>query len=334
MEPLGVGLLSCGVMGTSLARALTHLEGARMVAVCDVREEAAAPLAEELDVPYFLDAADLLKREEVQGVMVASPPFLHREMVEAAAAAGKHIFCEKPMAPTVADCEAMIAAVERAGVKLMIGQVCRFHPVHSKVKELAVSGQLGQPTCMVVYRTGGGWGGKWRTHWRQSRAQSGGTLMEVNSHELDFMRWVCGEVKQVYAQGGNYVSPYQDYPDIVLLMMTFQSGAVGLLHSSQATCFGGYGGRLDLTEGSIEFPAVWGENAGVRYRHKEEKEATFLALRDLPGENPVQHELRVWIEAVLQDTEPPVTGWDGRAAVEIAEAAYRSVETGEPVVLR
>lgn len=346
MDKLGVGLISCGVMGSGLARALKGVATAELRAVSDINEEAAWKLAADWvqpegeeegparpPLPVHTDYQELLARPDVAAVIVASPQFLHADMTVAAAAAGKHVFCEKPMATNVADCDRMIAAVERAGVKLMIGQVCRFHAVHATVKKLVDEGTIGEPTCLMVHRIGGGWGGGWRQPWRLKQAQSGGNLMEINAHELDFLRWVCGEVKQVYAQGGNYITPEIDYPDLTLVTLTFASGAVGFLHSSQATLFGGYGGRLDATEGSAEFPSFWGEGAGVRYRHKDAEETTFLPASEMQVENPVQHELRVWVEAILNDTTPPVTGYDGRAAVEIAEAAYRSMETGQPVSL-
>jgi myo-inositol 2-dehydrogenase/D-chiro-inositol 1-dehydrogenase len=186
---------------------------------------------------------------------------------------------------------------------------------------------------MMVHRTGGGWGGAWGQSWRMSKEQSGGTLMEVNAHEIDFIRWVCGEAQQVYAGGGNYITPQMDYPDIALVTITFGNGAVGFLHASQATLFGGYGGRLDCTEGSAEFPTIWGEHAGVRYRRKDASETTFLPLAEMNVGNPVQKELAAFVEAVRTDTDPPVTGRDGRAAVEIAQAAYQSIETGQAVAL-
>lgn len=333
MEPIGIGLIGCGGMGRSLAQSLQGVEGARLVAVCDVAEAAGRAAADEFQVPYYQDYHDLLGHREVQGVLIAAPQFSHAETTIAAAAAGKHIFCEKPMSTHVADCDRMIAATEAAGVKLMIGQVCRFHGVHSAVKKLVSDGLLGDPTCMMVHRVGGGWGKVWQQSWRLSKERSGGTLMEVNSHEIDFLLWVCGEARQVYAAGGNYITPQMDYPDIVLVTITFRNGAVGFLHSSQATLFGGYGGRLDGTEGSAEFPSIWGENAGVRYRRHDASEATFLSLSEMQVASPVQQELAAFIAAIRTDTDPPVTGRDGRAAVEVAQAAYQSMETGQPVTL-
>jgi len=332
MTKLGVGLISCGVMGTSLAKACNELEHARIVAVSDIDKEKAEKLAKELNAPYDLDYHNLLGRKDVEAVIVASPGFLHREMTVAAAKTKKHVFSEKPMATNLADCDAMIAACREAGVKLMVGQVCRFHGVHSKVKELASSGEMGKPTCMMVARIGGGWGGVWAQSWRMSLAKSGGALMEINAHEIDFMRFVCGDVQSVQAVGGKYRQLDADYPDIALVSLRFKSGAVGLLHSSMATAIGAYGGRVDCANGSINFPTIWGKDAGITYGKFGEAAKTIPAA-DIKVELPVRHELRCFVDAVLKDETPAVPGEEGRAAVEVAVAAYRSIETGKPVEL-
>jgi len=333
MNKVGLAIIGCGPMGTGLAKAAREIEDIEIVAVSDADGEKAMPLARECDVPFDTDYRPTLDRAEVDAVVVAVPQFLHAEVAVAAAQRGKHVFCEKPMATSVADCDRMIEACRNAAVKLMIGQVCRYHAVHSKVKEIVDSGELGKPTCMFVRRLGGGWGqGSWARPWRLSMAQSGGILMEINAHEIDFMRFVCGDAKRVFAAGGIYRQKEADYPDIVLLAINFASGAVGMLHASQASAIGSYGGRLDCENGTIDFPAIWGQGAGVTYQCFG-CEPVHIPLGDIRVENPVQHEIRAFADAILNDTEPEIPGSEGRAAVQIAEAAYRSIETGQPVEL-
>ena len=333
MAKVGLGVIGCGNMGADLARGAQNLDCAQVVCVSDVDADKGQVLAEKMESDYEADYQTMLAREDVEAVLIATPPFLHVEPAVAAAQAGVHVFCEKPMAPTLAGCDAIISACENGGVKLGIGLVCRFHPVHRKVRDLAHEGQLGSPTCMTVHRLGGGWGGKWAATWRESRAQSGGTLMEVNAHEIDFMRFVMGEAESVTAVGGQFVQMETDFADAVLVSIKFKNGGIGTLHSSQASAIGGYGGRLDCTEGSIVFPSFWGNDGGVRYQ-RYDGDATAIGASDLAGgESPVSQEIRAFCEAVLNDEAPPVSGADGRAAVEIALAAYQSVETGETVRL-
>ncbi|OGG45758.1 MAG: hypothetical protein A3F84_12205 [Candidatus Handelsmanbacteria bacterium RIFCSPLOWO2_12_FULL_64_10] len=332
MSKLGLGVIGCGNMGASLATSAATLDNAKVVCVSDVDEAKGKELAGKLSVDYDPDYRHMLKRGDVEAVLIASPPFMHPEMAVAAAEAGVHVFSEKPMSPTLEGCDAMIAAARRHGVRLGIGLVCRFHATHSKVREIALSGEIGRPVCLTVHRIGGGWGGTWVAHWRTKRAQSGGTLMEVNAHEIDFMRFVLGDVRRVYAAGGNYREKGIDYPDVALVSMTFASGAVGSLHSSHVSAVGGYGGRLDGTEGSVTFPAIWGKEAALTVK-RFDGEARALPIAEIKVPSPVAEEIRRFVEAVQNVEEPPVGGAEGRAATEVALAAYRSIETGQAVEL-
>ena len=330
MSDMNVGLIGCGVMGGSLSGALEQVEQAALVAVFDPDAEAARQVAAERGVQAESALETMLSREDIRGVIIAAPPFLHRELCVAASEAGKHVFVEKPLAPTVADCDEIIAAAERAGVKLMVGQVCRYHAIHGGVKRIVDSGDVGDPIFMQVARTGGPWSGVWAKSWRASREKSGGILMEINAHEIDFMLYVCGKATSVFASGGRYVSTDLDYPDVAAVTLQFESGATGFLHSSMASALGGYGGHLDGTEGAIRFPALFMEDPEVKLKRFDGEQET-RPLQD-PG-NPVAAELAAWVGAVLNDHEPEVTGMDGRAVVEVAEAAYESIESGRPVTI-
>ncbi len=334
MDRIGVGVIGCGVMGRSLAHSAHALEHVDVLRVSDLDEGLAKKLAAEVNAEYNLDYNDLLADECIQGVLIASPPFMHCQMAVEAAIAGKHVFSEKPMAPTLEGCDAMIEAAQRNGVKLTIGLVCRFHATHSKVREIVLSGQLGNPVCMVMHRIGGPWNSdSYGTNWRYQRDKSGGSLMEISAHEIDFMRWTCGEVKTVYAIGGTYVQQEADYPDVVLASLTFESGGVGVLHSSHVSAIGGYGGRVDCKRGSIYFPQIWGRDAAIRVKAFEGGERR-IPISEIVVEDPVRQEIRAFVDAILNDTTPPITGTDGRAAVQIALAAYQSIETGKPIDCR
>lgn len=337
METIGVGVIGCGSMGRSLATSAHAVEGIQVICVSDLQEELAKKLADDLSatypVAYTVDYHELLANDRIHAMLIASPPFMHSPMAVEAARAGKHIFSEKPMAPTLAACDEMIAAATENNVKLTIGLVCRYHATHSAVRKFVHSGELGAPACMMVHRIGGPWrSGGHHTPWRLELAKSGGSLMEINAHEIDFMRWTCGEVTSVYAAGGQYVQKESDYPDVVLASLQFESGAVGLLHSSHASAVGGYGGRVDCEGGSIYFPQIWGGDATIRIKPFD-GEGWDIKIADIEVPPPVQEEIRGFVDAIRNDTAPPITGADGRAAVEIALAAYQSVESGKPIPL-
>ena len=157
--------------------------------------------------------------------------------------------------------------------------------------------------------------------------------MEVNAHEIDFMRFVMGDAESVSAVGGQFVQMETDFPDVALVSIRFKNGGIGVLHSSQASAIGGYGGRLDCAEGSVVFPTFWGGEGGLRYKRYDGGETAIAASELSQDESPVSQEIRAFCEAVLDGEDPPVSGADGRAAVEIALAAYRSIETGEAIAL-
>lgn len=329
-----IGLVGCGVMGRSLASELVKVEGARLAGVCDISEENARKLGNEFGVMAHTAPLQFVTLDEFDAVVIATPPFTHKDLTVTAAEAGKHVFCEKPMAPTVSDCVEMIRSCQRNGVNLMIGQVCRYHLLHRAVKETVASGELGSLISIFVYRVGMAFSGVWDVPWRKSKEQSGGALMEINTHELDFMRWVGGDVECVFAYGGNYVRSDWDYPDCAFVSLKYRSGAVGVLHSSQVSHISGYGCMVDCTDGSISLPSFWGKGAEMVIKRADgsERRITVDGLPK-PAGSPVWQELNEFVSAIREGREPEITGYDGMAAVEIAEAAYMSIESGEPVML-
>ena len=331
MEPLKIALVGCGVMGCSHGQNLQEVEGAQLTVVCDTVEKLAREAADRFDVPFETDVDAAIGRDGLDGVIVATPPFLHEPLCVAAAEAGRHVFVEKPMAPTLGACDRMIESAQRAGIRLMVGHVLRYHPVHGRVKQMVDQGAVGKPLFVQFQRVGGGFGGVWERPWRLKRAQSGGMLLEINAHEIDFMRYLCGEVKQVFAAGGNHAIDGADYPDLAVVTMSFESGAVGVLHASQAYKTGDYRGRVDGTDGALHFD-FGGKDRGIQYRQAGSDDV-FIAADDISVPNPVGAELSAWIASIRNGTDPPIGGADGRATVQIAEAAYDAIATGAPVRL-
>lgn len=324
MAELQVGLLSCGGMARTLARALNRSERARIAMVCDVVEAAAKGFGEELGVPWTTRVEDVLAEDGIGAVIVATPNFTHADVVTQAAQARKHIFCEKPMALSVADCDRMIAACDRAGVHLCIGQVLRYLPVFDHIHRLVGEGRIGAPFAMRVSRLGG-WGET--QPWRQRRATSGGPLFEINAHELDFMRYILGEPEVVYATGSQRVLTAVDYEDTAIVSVRFAGGAHGVLHSSIGATLGGYDGVIQGTEGTLTFnnwPSTleWKRTDGESRRMRDE---------EITAPDAHLRELTHMIDAALDGVPPAISGRDGRAVVAMAEAAVRSMETGAPV---
>jgi UDP-N-acetylglucosamine 3-dehydrogenase len=332
VSKLGVGLIGCGGMGRSLGKQLVGLETARLAGVADVSPEAVEKVSAELEAPGFPSAEALLERPDVDAVIIASPGFVHRPLSELAASRGKHIFLEKPMATNAADCDAIMGAADRAGVVLMVGQVLRYYPCWWQIIELVRRGEIGTPVGIHVTRVGGGFSGVWSQEWRNSLELSGGLLMEVNAHEIDFMCQVCGDVDRVYAEAGHYGDDPADYPNLYFVSLRFTSGAVGLLHSSTFSAMNDLSGKVQGTEGTVFYTNGFAADGEIRHGRGEGEPRT-IRIGDIQVEPPVRRELRLFVEAVQTGSPVPIPGTEAKRNVAIAQAAYESARTGKPVSL-
>ena len=336
MTELHIGLIGAGKMGASLAAGVQAAGNATICAVADPAEGAAAALAEKLgdaSISAHTDVAEMLARKEIEAVIVAVPNFLHAQVVRDACAAGKHVFCEKPMALNVGDARCMIETAEQNGVKLMIGQVLRYIPPYVWMIDLVTSGEIGEAFAVQVTRLDGGWAaGSYRVPWRMKKETCGGPLFEIAAHEIDFMRQVLGEAETVYASMDNYVSSDVDYEDLAHVLVNFQGGGRGCLLTGHCGFLGTYDGKIYCTEGSIFFDNKTGQ---VTYQRKGDDEPTVLPYAETgEGYEPgVQREVREFVEAVLGDTEPTIPGLEGLRNTEIAQAAHISAANNRVVIL-
>jgi predicted dehydrogenase len=326
-----VGLIGCGGMGMSLAQALNATGLGRIAAVSDVDAARARASAEKLGAEPFDDHRAMLEAGLLAMVIVASPPFLHRPLAEDALKAGAHVFVEKPMAVTLEECDAMQRAAEDAGRLLMVGQVLRYYPTWRYIRERVAAGAIGRPIGARVTRIGGGFG-TYSVPWRMEMAKSGGMLMEINAHEIDFLCELLGEPRRVYGALGQFLDDRIDYPNLAFVSIHFASGALGLLHASQVSAIGDLSGIVEGEAGSIAYNGGFGGDSQIfEARHGEKAAVTRVA--DLQYEQPVQAELHAFLEAIAAGAPAPVTGAEGRRAVAIALAAYRSAEEGRSVDL-
>jgi len=332
MGKFRIGLISCGNMGMSLADQAATLEDAEVVVCCDVDEEKAKAAAEKLGAECCTSNGALFAREDVDGVIIAAPNFLHREIAIAAAKAGKQIFCEKPMALKKAHCQEMIDTAQSAGVKLMVGQVLRYISPYVWIDELFKSGELGEPFGIQVTRIGGGWGGStFAAGWRLKDETCGGPLFEINQHEIDLIRCIMGNVTSVAAMMGNFVSQDDfDYEDFAQVLMKFENGGNGGMIAGHSALLGRYDGRVYASKGTLYFGGAANE---IEYKVAG-KDTVKRPYSEITGyENGVHREVREWVECCLNDTDPPIPGEEGMRNVEIAEAARLSAREGRVVEL-
>jgi predicted dehydrogenase len=343
MDTVGVGVIGSGFMGLTYSEALArHVRGARLVAVTGGRR--AANLAREYGVVAEESADALLARPDVHGVVLATPDQNRLDLTKKAAAAGKHVLAEKPMAPTVAACDAMIAACADAGVNLAVVKTERYRKVTQKAKWLIDEGAIG-PVRML--RTVSSFPLDLTRQlfaerpWMNDPA-GGGLFMGMATHNADFLRWLTGsDAARVFAD----VHTYSDLPapaQSVMAHIAFAGGAMaqmwissefprpGLPSSEVRFQAVGRDGILDLE--NFEFLDL---GKGDRWERVYTPER-FDYLKE--PKSPVRlfphvGVLQEFVDSVRERRPPRVGGAEGRAAVEICEACLISARTGRPVDL-
>jgi predicted dehydrogenase len=329
---LGCALIGPGNFGRGLAQQLMLDERARLVGVLGATADESAANAAALGGRSFADLDALLRADDVAAVLIATPSDTHAGLAVAAAGAGKHIFCEKPMALTVAECDAMIAAARQSGVTLMVGQVQRYFPLLAEVRRLIRAGNLGRPLTTLMYR-----------HdllrrqpgsWLQRRERVGGLLHQSCVHELDWLRFTLGEVVEVFARATPAtIQPGLNFPDAAELSLRFADGAVATLSACMTSYVEQHGGAVQCTDGGVAFDLRagalrWGDAKGSG---AELRRADFG--RDAGHGIATRAELGAFVDAALGLTPTPIPGEEGRANIEVIQAALISIAERRPVSL-
>jgi myo-inositol 2-dehydrogenase/D-chiro-inositol 1-dehydrogenase len=332
-DRVNVGLIGAGRIGRLHAEHLAfRIPQANLLAVSDIILEAAQKCAAEFGVPTAArDHRTIMENPDIQAVIICSSTDTHSQMIEEAAGAGKHIFCEKPIDHDLARIDRALAAVEKAGVKLQIGFNRRFDPNFRRVRELVAAGEIGQPHILRI----------------TSRDPapppieyvkvSGGIFLDMTIHDFDMARYLIGsEVEEIYAVGGVMVDPEIGKAgdiDTVIITLRFENGVIGTIDNSRRAAYG-YDQRVE----------VFGSGGMVAVSNKTPDSAVVSDGQSVHGPLPLHFfieryvdsyvaEMQAFIECVQQDQTPPVTGIDGRVPVVMGYAARKSYEENRPVRL-
>lgn len=323
-ELLRAALAGCGGLGRAHARNVEAMEGARLVAVCDVVGESAAELAAQLESgpkPYP-DHRAMLAAEKPDAVLVVTPNHTHSRIGTDAVLSGAHVFCEKPMALTVGDCDAMIRAAEASGVFLMIGYIRRFQAAYQELKRRVDQGDIGEITLAHAVRLGtgapGGVGG-----WQTRKDQYGG-MFSMYSHELDQLAWLAGEIRAVNAVMKYGEDPANEVEESIFMGIEFASGAIGSLSSSRVYPVNSYELGVAGTGGALKLNAPGGPITFARHGGKS-------AAIEVPGNNGLADEIAHFFDCIQRGEAPLSNGRDGRRVVAVAMAAHESARTGKRV---
>ncbi len=358
MDRVQTALVGCGKVGRIHAQALASLPESDLVAVCDVELERAAALATQYDAAAFDDVGLMLALSNVQAVSIATPHPLHAGPALLAAEAGAHVLVEKPLAASLSDCDAMLAAARQHGIKLGVISQRRWYAPVRRMKAAIDAGKIGRPVLGTFtmyswrepsYYQSDPWRGRWDT-------EGGGVLVNQSPHMLDLLEWLMGdEVAEVSGYWANLNHPSVEVEDTAVAILRFRSGGLGSIVSSLAQRPGIYtkvhihgsngasvgvetdrGATFIAGMSSISEPPLndlWtiaGEE-GCLAQFQAEDRARFAEVDAVNEYHALQ--IQDFLRAILDDRRPLVTGDDGRRVVALFQAIYQSNREGKSVKL-
>jgi predicted dehydrogenase len=336
-KEINIGIIGSGRAGMIHARNFTKsVKNAKVGALSDSFPGNLEKNAKDLGITKtFSDYNELIKDESIDAIVIATPTMLHKDIAVKAANAGKHIFCEKPMAMNPEECEDMITAARHNKVNLQIGFMRRFDRSFIEAKQRILRGEIGDLVSV-----------KSLTHgpsslqaWQYDITKSNGPLAEVNSHDIDTLRWYTeSEFKELYAIAGNYRCPqikteFPDFYDNVLLTATFENGAQGLIDGAVFVQYG-YDSRVEIlgTKGVI-FVGGLESNTVVSCSAQNGMNRNIISSwRDLFKDAYLNEDIE-FIQSILESREPLATGMDGKRAVEVVNAGNQSIQHKKPIQL-
>lgn len=334
---IGIAIIGAGRAGMIHAcNFAVAVPGARVVALADPFEATLTASAERLgSVETFTDYRDAIACKGVDAVLIATPTTSHLEIASAAAAAGKHVFCEKPMAMNVAECDAMLNAAKDAGIVLQIGFMRRFSQSFRLAKSRIDNGDIGE----VVQVRSQTHGPSFPKPWMFEMEKSNGPLAEVNSHDIDTVRWLAGgEFEEVYALAANYRmdearKTHPDFYDQVLMTARISGGRQGCVSGAQGVQYA-YDARCEVigTHGMLSIGSLRGDDVVVCTKDKELRRPSIDSWTTLFEEAYLSEDID-FIECIRTGRKPRAGGRDGRAAVAAVIAGNQSIREMKPIQL-
>jgi inositol 2-dehydrogenase len=331
LAKLGIGVLGVGEMGKRHAENLRRLVGeARVIALADIALERARQVAGELEIEHAYSSLEaVLERKDIRAIVIATPDKFHAQGIRAAAAAGKDILCEKPLATNLPDAHEALEAVAKAGVRLQIGFMRRYDPAYNAAMKQIEAGEIGEP---VVFKSLGR--DKEVPPLAAYQSNVNGMLFYNSTiHDFDLARWLIGdEVTEVHAYTTVAVRPeVAQYQDVVasVVNLKYARGAIGNVESYVQAIYG-YDVRTEIvgSRGSIfvgslaQVPATCLTAKGCTQPLADHFLTRFA--------DAYLAEARDFVHNMLNDRAPRVSGEEGLKALAIAAAAENSHRQGKP----
>lgn len=339
---INVAIIGCGRIAKRHAELLgrSQIAGARLAAVCDIRGERAQKFGADYGVPAFNSIEEMLAQPGIDAVSVLTPSGMHAEHAVLVAKSKRHVVVEKPMALTLADADAMIAACDAAKVRLFVVKQNRFNVPVVKAREAFKAGRFGKMTLGTVrvrwcrddsYYAHDDWRGTW--------AQDGGVLANQASHHVDMLSWFMGEVESVHARAITALAKIEA-EDTAVATLKFRSGALGIIEATSATRPKDMEGSLSLlgSTGSVEI-AGFSVNKVRTWQFSEPLQSDVDVIEKFSVNPPNvygfghQAYYEHMVDVLTKDVPMLVDGHEGRQSLELIAALYESIASGREVSL-
>ena len=312
MRTVNVGVIGVGAMGENHVRVYHKIEEANLVAVSDVSERALKKIEKKYGAKGYTEYSELLENPEIEVVSVCVPTTFHHNVVMEAIKNGKHVLVEKPTAFTLEEAEEMIAAAKEAGVLLATGHVERFNPAVQKAKELVDDGVIGDIVSAFAKRVGP----------LPPRIKDVGVAIDLAIHDLDIMNYLFDEeVTQVYGSMNNILGDCE-FEDHAEIMVNFDNESTGIIEVNWLTPYKRRELELTGTAGIISVDYI---------QQSIEVYGKFAQDIQIKHEEPLKGELISFLNAVVNGTEPEITGEDGLKALKMVIAANKSSKEHKPI---
>jgi predicted dehydrogenase len=349
MKEVGFAIVGLGNIAPVHAASIEAIKGARLVAVCDTRAELARNFARQYGGTAYSDLAQMLKHPGLDAVSLCVPSGLRAELAVAVARAGKHIMSEKPLEITTARVDRILRACDKSGVLLGCIFQYRFAEAAQHVRKAIDQGRFGKlvlgDAYIKWYRSqeyydSGAWRGTWEF-------DGGGALMNQGIHQIDLLQWFMGPVRRVYARTATVAHKNIEVEDLATVLVEFASGAQGVIEASTAS-FPGHPARVEVhgTQGSAviedgklvfwEFAKKRAEDRKIAASMKGESELGTGASDPLKGLKIEGHRRQIedFVRAIRTGRPPAISGREGRKAIVLLDAIYKSARTGRTIDLK
>lgn len=331
MEKLRVGIIGLGRIGKIHSQNLVQLENVEVVMASDPEAEARA-FAATLGIPKIVESFDpIFADSTIQAVIICSPTDTHFECIEKAAAAGQHIFCEKPVDMTVEAIQSILDIVNQAGVKLQVGFNRRFDAHFARIQSVVEAGAIGDTHILKITSRDPG------PPPISYIERSGGLFLDMTIHDFDMARFIVGsEVREVFALGRVRVDPAIGEAgdvDTAIVNLSFENGTIATIDNSRKATYG-YDQRLEIF-GSKGMAHIANQRADshVLYNAAGVHQPVLLDFFLERYEEAYQSEIEAFVNSIIQDQPVAVDGQDALMATKIGMAAWRSVRENRPVAL-